>query len=456
MFRKLFFGSLILILALGLRIFNYVNFPIGGETQDESAWTFLGASLIQEGQPTSWSYFSPYSEKYIYSEREDESPLVRPDLDHPPLFALLPGLAHTLKNDWQTFPSLKLIRLPMVLLGMVNVGLLMILAGRYFKKEKFIYLAGLIYATAPTFVFGSRLVVGENLLITWTLLALIALSWEKFKYRCGTLIVLGAVAILTKVSGVVIPISILIYGLMSGDKKASLSGLVGLVGGILLFGLYGAFYNFGLFWEILSSQAGRDLGLATLQHRLFLHPGVVEKIFFDGWLVLGLIASVFLMARKSLKNKSDKFLSLNVFIVFNLLFILATSGENTFHAWYDYMLYPLFVIAIVNLLKTIFAQRNYLLLGAVWVIMLPLFKVGFVHAGVYEKIPALLMRIVMGLGFVPLLLGFLKLKDLAYKYMWLIILLLVLANIGVILVFNQVSYWEMDAGFRGQWCADLF
>jgi len=456
-FKKVIFYGAILALAFGLRIFNYVDFPIGSETADESAWAFLGASLIQEGQPTSWSYFAPYyDQNYIYAEREGEASLVRPDLDHPPLFALLPGLAHTLKNNWQTFPSLKLIRLPMILLGTINVGLLMILAGRYFEKKRYVYLAGLIYGLAPTFVFGSRLVVAENLLIAWTLLALIILASEKLKYRWRLLVGVGVLAILSKFSGVIVPISILVYGLMSKDKKVSQAGAAGLGLGLLLFGLYGAFYNFGLFLAILLEQGARDLGLATLHHRFFLHPGVVEKIFFDGWVFFGLLTSMFLVAGRNIKEGSNKFLSLSVFVVLNILFILATSGENTYHAWYDYMLYPLFVMAIVIFLKNIFEEKNYLLFGVGWIVMLPLFKVGLTHAGIYDETPTLMMRVMMGLGFLPLLFSWTKFKKLSPKIIWLMIGMWLVASIGVILVFNQFFYWEMDNLFRWQWCAEFF
>lgn len=53
--KKFFMFSAIILRAFFLRFYNYTSFPIGGETADESAWTYLGSSLIQEGQPTSWS-----------------------------------------------------------------------------------------------------------------------------------------------------------------------------------------------------------------------------------------------------------------------------------------------------------------------------------------------------------------------------------------------------------------
>jgi 4-amino-4-deoxy-L-arabinose transferase-like glycosyltransferase len=443
----------IILLGFVLRFFNYAYFPIGGETADESAWAFLGSSIIQEGQPTSWSYFAAYEKANIFELRENEAPLVRPALDHPPLFSLLPGLAHSLKNNWDSFPSIKLIRFPMIILGTINVGLLFILADKYFKKKRWVYLTSLIYATAPSFVFASRLVVAENLLVTWTLLALILLRPEKWKFRYLLLLLVGVLAVMTKVSGIVIPISIFAYGLAIKDKKAIMSGLWGLIAGIALFALWGAFFNWQLFIDILLGQSGRDIGLATLHNRFFLHPGIIEKIFFDGWIIFGLIASFI-----SLYKNKKTFLALNIFLIFNLLFILATSGENTYHGWYDYMLYPLFVVAIVDNLKRIFKKENYKIFGLMWIVLLPLFRVASVHGGWFEQIPSVGIRLVMVLGFVPYGLSLIAPKVSKKQiniFMWILIGTLILTNIYVITVFTQESYWEMDSGFRNQWCNDL-
>jgi len=96
----------------------------------------LGASIIQEQQPTSWSYFGAYQD-YIYQDNgEDKAPWVRPDVDHPPVFSLIPGFFHSLKGSWDQIPSIKLIRFPMVLIGTINIWLLYLVAQKYSKKRK--------------------------------------------------------------------------------------------------------------------------------------------------------------------------------------------------------------------------------------------------------------------------------------------------------------------------------
>jgi len=105
-FKKNWLIVTILLLGLFLRAYQYAEFPIAGETADEIAWTMQGASLIQEGQPTSWSYFGSYKD-FIYRDNgEGKAPWVRPVLDHPPLFGLIPGFFHTLKSSWDEIPSI--------------------------------------------------------------------------------------------------------------------------------------------------------------------------------------------------------------------------------------------------------------------------------------------------------------------------------------------------------------
>jgi len=63
--KKLAIFFLFVLGGFILRVFHYWSFPVFGETADESAWTHLGASLIQEGVPASWSYFGPYQPDYV-------------------------------------------------------------------------------------------------------------------------------------------------------------------------------------------------------------------------------------------------------------------------------------------------------------------------------------------------------------------------------------------------------
>ncbi len=123
-------------LAFILRFHNYAQFPAHDATADEKAWTWLGASLLTEGQPTSWSLFKSYADKYVYQYLGDDITLVRPALDHPPLFSFIPGVFHLMSGqNVYNIPSQVAIRFPMILIGTFNVFFFALLAYRLADKK---------------------------------------------------------------------------------------------------------------------------------------------------------------------------------------------------------------------------------------------------------------------------------------------------------------------------------
>jgi hypothetical protein len=448
----------VLLLAFVLRFYNYTQFPVVGETQDEVAWTYLGSSLLADGVPTSWSYFEAYQENNIYLETLKDlgplnAPLVRPVLDHPPLFALIPGTAHFIwtqltHQSWEVFPSASVIRLPMVLLGTLNVLLFAWVATYLLKDKKWVVISTLLYSVWPTIVFASRLVVSENLLITWTLLIL-GLIWSKLyqkKWGWYVLILSIMAAVLTKVSGLVLPVTILAYGLLSKNKKIIQAGLIGGILGVALFAIYGAVYDWQLFINVFTSQSGRDLGLATLQNRFFLHPAIVDKFYFDGLVLGGLFSSAILIFNHN-KTSHKKLALLTLAVILNLLFIAATSGEQTFHGWYDYVLYPLFGLSLGWLLEKICQKENYSLLALIWLLILPLFRWVFKIQDLLPGVDNLVIRGVILIGFLPLGADLLNQPKLAKNFYRLLITSILLASIFVVWKLQMVDYWEVDSFF---------
>lgn len=439
---------LICLLAFSLRFYKYDYFPVGGETADESAWSLLGSSLLQTGKPASWSYFEPYKD-YVVQERVNEkgpkeAPIVSPALDHPPLFSLIPGFFHSLKYSWLSMPSIKLIRLPMVFLGTFNVALLFVLSQKLFSSKKTALLATLIYAMAPAFVFSSRLVVAENLLTTFSLFALILLVSKNTKKTTFWLVVVGILSIFTKVSGVGIPVSIFLYGLALRKKEIYQAGLLGMIFGVGLYILYGAIFNFSLFWLVQTAQAGRELGLATLQNRLFLHPTLVSRTFFDGWEILGLFSLFYLFSQK---DTQKKLLVIKIFSLVNFIFIAATVGETTFHGWYNNILFPVFSLSMGWAFHRLWEQQNYWLLGFTWLFLLPLFRLALVHSDAYQEMNNMHIRIILLIGFLPLAFDLLKQQKLAKIAALSLLSLVFLANVMTLVNFTQKDYWEGDEYF---------
>jgi len=439
----------IIILGFFLRAYHYADFPIAGETQDEIAWSMLGASIIQTGKPASWSWFRSYDNYvvgYIATPNQGDNEfgyrLVSPVLDHPPLFGLIPGFFHSLKSSWDQIPSIKLIRFPMIFVGTFNIWLLYLVAQKIFKEKKIVYLAILIYAIMPTFVLSSRLVVAENLLTSWMLLSIYLIK-SQFKFKNLFLILVSIAAILTKVSGLIIPLGIIFYSWQKKEGKLFETGLIGLFLGELTYFLYGALLNLQLFLEInLLAQTNRDIGLATLSNRLFLHPTIVEKIFFDGWLFLGLFSIV-----AWLIIKPKKHLIIKIYTVLWLVFIAATAGEQTIHGWYDYSLYPLLALTAAWFIYYMTTQKMYWLLWLSWLLVLPTIRLALVFGHQYTEVSNLVMRGLMSLGAIPLGFSLIKKEKFATKSAILLGMVLLIAGIIVILKINARDYWEMQQYF---------
>lgn len=467
---SLFHVICIVLIALGLwlRLYKYADFPVGGETRDEYAWTMLGASLLQTGTPISWSFFESYEPIQHIQFGAFTYPIVTPALDHPPIFSLLPGFMHTLVGkSWEEFGSLKVIRLPLVMLGTFNIVLLHFLLLKLTNDRLKHLLALSLYVTVPMWVFGSRLVVAENLLTTWFLLLALSVTnkqinitvanfqsriktllskilkrkTENFLYIQFWLVLLCAVGVMTKMSGITISLSLFLYGVFSKNKSYTISSVIGGVTGIVCFLIYGAFYDWQIFTSIFFEQSARDIGLATLQNRFFLHPTVVSRILVDGWLIVGLF-SVLAVSHK----KFSELLFPKIIILAQLLFIVVSVGEQTFHGWYIYGMFPFFAIFLSWWIVEMYRNKDWLSFWIFWIFVLSAVRLLQTHMPL--QIDPLFIRIIIGVGGLPFLLNYLlpKVKVAEFISLLLVIFLLV-SNVFVIHSFEAQDYWEDDEYF---------
>src|SRR3989344_6849724 len=164
--------GLILVIAFVLRSDNLYTWPRKGATFDEYAWTWQGINLIKEKVPISWSPHPQYKEKKLVIYQETAFYVVKPYLEHPPLFGMLAGSYAILNGVSNMYDlDIKDIRGLALLLGVASVFILY-----FFLKEaydsKTAILGSLLYATVPSVVIGSRLVQNENFFIPLWLLAL--------------------------------------------------------------------------------------------------------------------------------------------------------------------------------------------------------------------------------------------------------------------------------------------
>ncbi len=440
----------LVVLGAGLRMWKYEYFPIAGETQDEVAWTILGSSLLQTGEPVSWSYFSGYTILETVTFQHNSFQLVKPALDHPPLFSFLPGIVQTVTgHHWKEIPSIKLVRFPLVLLGMLNLGLftwwIMRITQNPVQRIASIALA----ATAPNIVFLSRLVVSENLLVTWILLILLLQStalkgWHKWMWM-----LVHVAAPMTKISGLAICAGSIAASWYTNNKVALKWALLGTGGGIILLLGYVSLFDFGLFWQVQTQQAARNTGLLTLFSTWWWANTLVEGIFADVWnqvglFSLGLLAFFGLPTAK--EKRSEKSLILFLFFA-QLAFYLLSVGETTVHGWYRIVFWPLWVYSLGWVVARAWEEKSAWWLSFSWLLMSAQVRLGWVFllgktAFEYQGMANKIWLLGAGLGLSTLFLPK-KWQSMTQKQLWIILgCIVLLAHLAAVLTIQHELFWQ--------------
>lgn len=337
----------VLLIGLILRLHNYTLYPQRGASSDEYTYAFLGVSLLTNHVPISWSAYTAYKEVRHLTIDKLYFPIVYPYFDHPPLNGLLVGGWSILfGQDRFEEIDLKTIRLVPIFLSFISSILVFLLGLRLYTFKTAIW-ALLIYSTATIFVMNGRVVFAENLLTTLLLSTLYLFLLFRKKFTAKKVIVLSILCGLSfwaKELGIVTFLSILYLFLSEKVKPKYIVILIGISSlVILLYALYGVYYDKDLFLQVISLQANRDIGIKTLFY-LLSTPIIVNKIYLDGWYFFGLI-SFFFSFWEYAKNKLLLVPSLAYFLL--LIFSLTQEGEM---GWYMIPMFPFMALFSAKLL----------------------------------------------------------------------------------------------------------
>ncbi len=341
--KNTFIVMSLLLLALALRFHNYSVYPQRGATSDEYAFAFQGISLLTKGVPVAWSAIPLYKNLTHLTIDGLYFPIVRPYLDHPPLFGLLVGAWAVVARE-TTFEAVQLatIRIIPIVLTLISAIFLYLLAKNVYG-ERVARWSLAIYASATIFVVNSRVAVAESLFTPMWLIALWMLTDNTKKSHRWPYITIGslcAAAILTKVLGLVVWLSVVaILWLRQSSVRNIVYVTIGaLIGGLALY-LYGAAYDEKLFWAIQSYQGmSRILGPNTIW-MIIGSPSIVNKIFYDGWYFWGLFA----LGVASIDIRKNLIIVVPAFL-YLLLFVVSVN-ETDIHGWYLIPLFPFLAIA---------------------------------------------------------------------------------------------------------------
>lgn len=393
--KNLLLISLLVIFLLGayLRVYHYSDFPPRGATMDEFAWAWQGISLIKDKMPSSWSYLPVYKNYAPKFYEGNYFPIVTPYLDHPPLFGLLIGGFSLLRAEGDfSRVTLETIRIPMIVLGVISLGLVFLLAQKLFGSVV-AWIATFFYATNPSIVLSSRVVVSENLLIPLSLLGFYFLinyfETNETKWRNLAAVIAG-VSLVVKIPGVFIGLAILT--LLAFKKRWRDFYWVGfsLLSFFSLYLVYGLWFGGVNFFQVFFAQAERVPGPATIL-KFFTQPTLIRGVFSDGLLLWGWF-SILTLASKWKKNKIILIIPLLYLVV---LLFMAPQYEN--YGWYNYPFYPFLVMAGAKVLIDSLIDNN-LFLNSLFFLTAFLSAFHWGSLALFSNIPSFLFRAILILG----------------------------------------------------------
>ena len=426
--------SLVVILAFFLRNHNLYTWPREGATFDEYAWTWLGINLIQKQTPISWSSQPQYTNREHLIYRGARFFLVKPYLEHPPVFGLVAGGFALINGARDMYDiDIRTIRPLAVILGLTSIVLVFLLAKDLYDRKTAL-IASILYATIPTVVVGSRIVQNENFFIPMWLLALLFTSkYLKSKsspYRNLAVVICGLL-ILSKIPWIAAAGSIVLIFLYL-KKYRDLFKFVSIVIPIgLLYLIYGFYFGSKLFLDLWGLQLNRyDISFTSI-YALFQKPWLVDRFYLDGWIYFGWFAFLILLIDIK-KHYVIIFALLSYFVVF-----LTGIPDEAGHGWYRYPFYPFLIISIALFIKDYFIKNPILTFLFLVLVGTTLFQNTWTQAFGFSYFIFRLIIIGWSLSLIPLFLPFkpiLKISRLA-SYSWLV--LFVLLNIWSVILYNE-------------------
>jgi len=309
------------------------------------AYIYAGQSLINYGEPISWSSFdykeNTWQEMTVNSDtvnKQSSETFVKPWFDHPMLLPIITGgLSVSAGYDFPSIPPALLFRLPMLLFATGTLILSFLIAKHLFDYWPAVFTLALL-GGSPALIFIQRMVVGENAVIFFLLLAMYA-----YLKKWNIWIPIAAVILATqaKVVGIVVaPIISYLYVLENKWKQAISFGVGAVaISLILLIGI-GNMYAGSNYLTALQKQSTRLIGWSN-PASILSNPGFQNYDFLDfsyyAILILG-IAGVVVY-----KHDSNKMLLGILAILLALIWV--TSAETDFLGWYKI---PLFVMLTIS------------------------------------------------------------------------------------------------------------
>jgi uncharacterized membrane protein len=333
--------AVILALGLALRFHSYTDAPLFNDNSDEVQFAWAGMNLIEHGDPYTWSYYPGYPSYTRFDANGISYPLVHHWMDHPPLFPyLLGGWVLLLGDKGMDQVTAQQVRVLPILFSVVAVFLAYLLSRQLFGVWPSLVATALL-ATAPGAVLLSREVEPESLqavlLLASLLLTLRIGQMGPSRWSFGMLLALSLLAPLAKVSGFAIAGTCAVILVAEGRWRTAAATIAAGLGGLLLFGLYGAIVDWTLFVSIWSHQVGNRNGVMAGFDFITAMAGV-NRPLRDGWWILGWIGLGLLAAGRG--RRRELYLIWPAAAYAATMLVMAGGRQVDQYGWYKVIVYP--------------------------------------------------------------------------------------------------------------------
>lgn len=295
-------------------------------------------------------------EKLDFGEGEKYLSFVAPFFDRPPLGGLILSLG--IDSSVQTHADVKSadFRRVNLALGIIISALIFIFTLLITNSPWAGVFSVGIYNTVPTFIFGSRLSLGENIGVPFVLMHLILLVLSK--KLLGKKVTLPLIFLSGLMAGVAFLAKESLLGFAAGStllmfiwkvpRKIIGIFIIGILIPIISYISWGLWLQGELFLNIFLSNIGRPF-FGSLKFLMVLQGLRFQDFPIDGWWIWGFV-SLFIICFSFGKN----YLPLIIPVLFHLALVIFMGGAN--YPWYYLALVPFLAISsaivILNCLRS--------------------------------------------------------------------------------------------------------
>ncbi len=370
---------LIVLLAFGLRSFDYDVMPEFRENGDELFAIWNGWSLLEDGTPRGWSLWAgsyggalQVETVHAWSQRWN---VVTPYFEHPPLTHLLIGAAaHLGGAEGYLDATLADTRVVPIALTTFSTLLVIALGRRYCPEGPAPYLGGLLFAAVPAIAMQSRVIKEESLLVPLVLaMVLFFLRWRESR-RTRDLVgaaLCAGLSTLAKIPAVVwVPALTMLVAAEQGERRrAYLVAAIGLgVSALVL--VYAASIDLEVFFLTQGKQGGRPTHW-NLFSRFLDHIRINHNHVGRGWILFLWVGYLTSVAQRGFRNSAPIVVPMITWMV-----AIGLGSGNWSYGWYWLPMYPFLCVGAGDFLGRLW-QKPDLLKGTLFIVLLVMYTLSF-------------------------------------------------------------------------------